>query len=696
MVAPLYAGAPRLYKDALRASFGASTPSRSRTNAERSGATAFPCSAILRLTMWEKLKALTRLERITLILFVIVVINAILDYFTGYQIYGGDLLDVLFVAGLIILFIRSGRSMIRSLLWRLRNRLLVSYVLFGVVPLVLIGLMVMLGLEVLFGQIAANLVRTDVEKYIDQNYDTARDLALSREVEAELRQKFPRLRAIIRTDKDVSFFPPDAELREMPEWSTPGSKVLLQVDKSVMIAAHAQEKSRGHTVDVFAYTPFDTEMLAQISPGLGTLHFLRGNAETTNGMVKYSTDGNPRQIKNVDPQILAKAERALPPARGFWDWQVGWVSLWTVKSPNGKDDDTLMTGVTRPSLVIPPFFSTLGQASIVIAYFLLIIACVFIVVELVSLITSLTLTRTITRAVHDLYVGTKQVASGDLSHRIPVRKKDQLSELAGSFNNMTERIQHLIVEVKEKEKLEAELVIAHEVQAQLFPKGVPHMKRLELAGICNPARVVSGDYYDFVPVGKNRMAIVIGDISGKGISAALLMASVQSSLHAQLTALDGEGATSTATLVTRLNHQLYENTSPEKYATFYCAMYHDLDGRLAYTNAGHLPPILVREGKASRLEGNGTVVGLLPEAFYEQSVIDLKPGDVLAAFTDGITESENAAGEQFGDQRLANLLVENATRPLDEIVKIVIEAVRGWASNLDDQDDTTMLLARRV
>jgi hypothetical protein len=115
--------------------------------------------------------------------------------------------------------------------------------------------MAVLGLEVLFGQIAANLVRTDVEKYIDQNYDTARDLALSREVEAELRQKFPRLRAIIRTDKDVSFFPPDPELHEIPEWSTPGSRVLLQVGDKVMIAAHAQEKPVGHTVDVFVYTP---------------------------------------------------------------------------------------------------------------------------------------------------------------------------------------------------------------------------------------------------------------------------------------------------------------------------------------------------------------------------------------------------------------------------------------------------------
>jgi sigma-B regulation protein RsbU (phosphoserine phosphatase) len=192
------------------------------------------------------------------------------------------------------------------------------------------------------------------------------------------------------------------------------------------------------------------------------------------------------------------------------------------------------------------------------------------------------------------------------------------------------------------------------------------------------------------------MAIAIGDISGKGISAALLMASVQSSLHAQLTAMEGSETASTATLVARLNHQLYENTPPEKYATFYCALYNDDTGRLAYTNAGHPPPILVRSGKASRLEVNGTVVGLLPDALYEQLIIDLQPGDVLAAFTDGITECENASGEQFGEQRLSNLLIENATRPLEEIVRIVIEAVRAWARDLDDQDDTTMLLARRV
>jgi phosphoserine phosphatase RsbU/P len=322
----------------------------------------------------------------------------------------------------------------------------------------------------------------------------------------------------------------------------------------------------------------------------------------------------------------------------------------------------------------------------------------------VSLIISIGLTRTITRSVHDLYVGTKHVANADFSHRIPIRTKDQLSELAGSFNSMTDQIQRLIVKVKEKEKLEAELQIAREVQKQLFPKGIPHLKTLQLAGVCNPARTVSGDYYDFVAVDARWTAIVIGDIAGKGISAALLMASLQSALHAQLGALNGSVksaaeaaiAPSTATLVGRLNRQLYENTSAEKYATFYCAVYDDDSGRLSYTNAGHLPPILVRHGKATRLEVNGMVVGVMPDVAYGQIAIELEPGDLLAAFTDGITESENSQEEQFGDERLAQVLIENSERPLEEIMDIVTRTVREWAFDLENQDDTTMLLARRL
>jgi sigma-B regulation protein RsbU (phosphoserine phosphatase) len=401
-----------------------------------------------------------------------------------------------------------------------------------------------------------------------------------------------------------------------------------------------------------------------------------------------------------DPDLVAALDSskvvAPPPALGFWD--VPGFSGWRLEVralDTGDPDNHFVNLSPRPSSVINHLLTPFGSFASTILVSLLVTASAFLVVELAALVSSVQLTRSVTRTVHDLYTGTKTIEAGDFSHRIPIRTKDQLSELAGSFNSMTEHLERLIVEVKEKEKLESELEIARQVQAQLFPKGVPALRTLELAGQCNPGRIVSGDYYDFISVDARSTALVIGDISGKGISAALLMASMQSALHAQLTS-DGIGIPSTATLVSRLNRQLYESTSPEKYATFYCGVYDDESGQLRYTNAGHLPPILIRLGKASRLEANGTVVGMFPDFPYEQNLIELQRGDLLAAFTDGITECEDRSGDQFGDARLIELLTRNVDRPLDEIIQIITQSVHEWAHDLDNQDDTTVLLARRV
>jgi len=145
----------------------------------------------------------------------------------------------------------------------------------------------------------------------------------------------------------------------------------------------------------------------------------------------------------------------------------------------------------------------------------------------------------------------------------------------------------------------------------------------------------------------------------------------------------------------RLSQQIYESTPAEKYATFFCAVYDDQRGRLVYTNAGHLPPILVREGKTIALDPTGMVIGLLPNFSYEQHIIDLQPGDLLAAYTDGITEAENASSEQFEAKRLTALLIEHASKPLDEIISIVTTNVRTWAHDPESQDDITILLARK-
>jgi sigma-B regulation protein RsbU (phosphoserine phosphatase) len=340
--------------------------------------------------------------------------------------------------------------------------------------------------------------------------------------------------------------------------------------------------------------------------------------------------------------------------------------------------------------------STLGSMkSIVIIGFLSVVG-LLVLIELVAVVSSISLTRTLTRTIHDLYTGTKKVEAGDFSHRIPIRTKDQLSELGSSFNAMTQRVEQLIEEVKEKQKLEAELEIARHVQSQLFPKEIPKLHRMEVIGLCNPARVVSGDYYDVIPAGPSATALVIGDISGKGVSAALLMASLQSSLHAQLKINSNGQLLSTATLVSRLNRQLYENSPPEKYATFYCGIYEDQSGLLTYTNAGHLAPILIHRDAVTRLESNGMAVGMFPEWPFEQAIVQLDAGDLLVAFTDGVTECENPKGEQFGEQRLADLLLRHNQRPLNEIARAITDAVRDWSPGLELQDDTTLLLGRRL
>ena len=152
---------------------------------------------------------------------------------------------------------------------------------------------------------------------------------------------------------------------------------------------------------------------------------------------------------------------------------------------------------------------------------------------------------------------------------------------------------------------------------------------------------------------------------------------------------------SPADIVGHLNEQLYQNTTSDKFATFYCSIYDDATGELCYTNAGHVPPLIVREGSVIRLEPNGTIIGAFPDARYEEDRIRIHPGDLMVATTDGITECENATGDQFGEDQLIELLLQNSNKPLEELIEIVVRAVTQWAHDLPGQDDTTLLLARR-
>jgi sigma-B regulation protein RsbU (phosphoserine phosphatase) len=372
-------------------------------------------------------------------------------------------------------------------------------------------------------------------------------------------------------------------------------------------------------------------------------------------------------------------------------------------------------------------FAALGDYAKGVEYILLSIAIVFAIIELLALFVGTKLTRSITSAVDQLYEATKHINRADFSHRIPVQSNDQLATLANSFNSMTTSIEKLVQEQKEKQRLEGELAIAQEVQAQLYPKLITQLENLEVHGFCRPARTVSGDYYDFLGLNSDKLMLAVGDISGKGISAALLMATIHSAVRAysiedrsvlrdlklrepalrETAAVGAAGGSgliltselrwteaSPAALLTLLNHQLYESTPEAKYATLFLGIYDGETRRLTYSNGGHLPPILISEdGSSQLLSCGGTVVGLFDNLSFPEATVQLRRGDVLVAYSDGVTEPENDYGE-FGEERLIQLVRENRHLPLERITEIVTVAVDDWIGDNEQPDDVTLVLAR--
>ncbi len=402
-----------------------------------------------------------------------------------------------------------------------------------------------------------------------------------------------------------------------------------------------------------------------------------------------------------------------PPASGLerLDFTTPWFNQIPVADwdhPEAAGTQNLVV-TTRPSAVLTTVFNNgIDVMSQSAPYIFLVLLGLLLIGELISLIIGLSLTRTVTGAVHGLYEGTLRIAKGDFAWRIPVKGNDQLAELGYSFNDMTAQIENLVVIAKEKERLQSEVEIATDVQNQLFPRSAPKMRTIELIGVCQAARMVSGDYYDYLCLPDGNLALAIGDVAGKGISAALLMASIQSIVRTQLAAgLERSAAVgnghvttqlSTSGIVAQLNRQLYASTAPEKYATFFFGVYEENSRILTYTNAGHLPPLLLRAGESGAqthlLDVTGTVVGAFPSIRYEEQKIEIQSGDLLIAYTDGITEPENAYGEEFGVERLAETALRYQNSEPKEIVAKIMEAVAHWSTAPELPDDMTVMIAR--
>ena len=378
------------------------------------------------------------------------------------------------------------------------------------------------------------------------------------------------------------------------------------------------------------------------------------------------------------------------------------IPLFPISWDEGEELDPFRTDTLMVEVSFPKLLNTLRNSDSAFGQWifdaLIIITIIFVLAEAASVTLGILQTRSITQAIHNLDAGTQYVKRGDFSHRIVVRSNDQLGSLAASFNQMTEYVQQLVKERVQKERLEREIEIARNVQERLFPDAAPRTKHMEIAGACLPARMVSGDYYDFLPLGDNDLGLAVGDISGKGISAALLMASLQAALHSTVMHLhdvaDAAGERNVAGIVERLNRQIYNYTGTNRFATFFYAHYDGNLRTMVYCNAGHNPPLHFHGNECRRLSAGGTVVGIFPGAVYEQETLRLADGDMIVAYTDGLTECTDINGEEFGEERLIQMVRDNREMPVEDMKKVILENILAWKSTEEQDDDITLIIAR--
>jgi phosphoserine phosphatase RsbU/P len=265
-------------------------------------------------------------------------------------------------------------------------------------------------------------------------------------------------------------------------------------------------------------------------------------------------------------------------------------------------------------------------------------------------------------------------------------------------------MQTIADEVAHRERLNREVEIAREVQERLFPQKLPPIRGLDYAGHCRPALGVGGDYYDFLALPHGQLGIAIGDVSGKGIAAALMMASLQASLRAEAMRAGNE----IAALMSRVNQALYEASSADRYATFFYAQFDPESRRLTYVNGGHCAPLLFRADtsggtagverlgskKIERLDEGGPVIGLIPDCAYQQAELTLAWGDCLVIFTDGVSEAMNPALEEWGEERLIATVVAAQGCEASEIIMRIMQAADQFAAGAPQHDDMTLIVLR--
>lgn len=641
------------------------------------------------------------------------------------------------VIGVGLLLVRIGRTARKQLLWRVRRKLIISYLFIGVVPAILIVTFFVLSGLLLFANLSSYLIRASLADLADETMSVARLAAVEIEVGAgqpAVREVLERRAAVTGAEFpgiSLAILPVDAARCDTPglvpnasspprlsagAWGHVAAPALVPgwVPCSGFAGVLASGLPAGQT-------PAGAEVFVR---AVAFPEHARGFAVVADvpvaGLVKSRIEDDTGIIIGwaslVAPTALplqgrAGASPASPPEAGNGAadrlWRFPWVAL--------LDYVDWATGKAEPltvniGLSVRAIYQRLSasQASLggtrtfgdLLLVLLLFVSGLFLIIEVGALVMGLALARSITGAVHELFAGTERVRQGDFGHRIPVLANDQLGELANSFNQMTGSIEDLLRQAAEKKRLEEEMRLAREIQMSLLPRGPLLIPGISVSALCVPAREVGGDYYDILPLADGRYGLLIADVSGKGMSAALYMAELKG-LILSLSQIH----LSPRDLLISANRLISRHLDSRSFITMTYAVIDPAAGVMTYARAGHTPLLYLpggdgADGRAQILIPDGLVLGLRIDdgerfdALLVESTLRLVSGDLLVLFTDGISEAMNDHADCFGESQLADLIEEHGHLPIGELRERILREITAFVGGAPQHDDMTMILLK--
>lgn len=602
---------------------------------------------------------------------------------------------------------------IRLHFMRLRPKLAVSAFMLVVVPLFLVTVMGLLTLYGMLGESRAIRARNILQDWTvmaiqDQNFlqgISNRSFSYNdREGVVPVKGGLPPWAedlCLVVKNTDFTF----------ADWNTEERGAYFYINSEIWLLTIREEPQAGRRLEACQFDAFVLDRLAQILHCDVRLSISNPiDINTSQGLIIRSEPERPETERNAeiediygryltrpDSQQDSKSETSSP---SLWRRPIyfGMTHLDLIFFENNQIFKQNVLLLLEGSLagLASEFSSENNPLSQVVLAILLALAFMMLFLEIFAFFFGLRITTGITSAVRALHQGTKRLAEGDLDTRIEIPNEDELGDLAVSFNEMAAAVKQGREEAVARERLELEIKTARKIQQKLLPIAMPDVPGFEIAGTSLPSQQVGGDYFDFLDMGKGQLGIAIGDVSGKGIPAALLMANLQASLHAQVIK-PGE----VAEVTSRINNLLTHSTDANMFATFFYGILDRNNSTFTSTNAGHNPPILIREDASiERLHAGGLIIGFLVDQKYNQETVTLNPGNVLVLFTDGITEAvdparESVAGHLFGEERLIQVIKEKKSGTAREIQSAILTAIADHTGNSPQFDDITLVVIKR-